>query len=690
MKKRSRTHRSPQPLIIVGSVKRHPDGFGFLIPDDSQIVDVYIPRHEMDGIMANDRIEVKAIPEAGGPRLRGQVLKLVERFAKKVSGIYEDIKNNKGIIRDHSFAWGSDLWVKNPNRLKVKNGDWVSVTIESYPDSALGFGGNLSAVIGDPAKPINDSMRVLHSHNIPHEFSQSTLKEVHQFADHVTDHDRKGRHDLTQLSFITIDGKTAKDFDDAIYVESHPQGFKLWVAIADVSHYVKPNTSLDKEAYERGTSTYFPNFVSPMLPQKLSDELCSLKPQVDRLALVAEMELSFQGELIQTNFYEAVINSKARVTYGEAQEVLDGFTPETLRTVVPVIKKARDLAKILMAKRFRQGSLNLELPEIEIEVDNSGQPIDILQSERLFSHKLIEELMLIANVAVAQKFSQNKVPALYRIHDSPDPKAIKTLESYLKLLGSKKKFNTGSALQKQLTQALQDFSGHPQEHILNILTLRSMAQACYSQHNLGHFGLGFSDYVHFTSPIRRFPDLIIHRQLKGLLGIKDYGLRSEEDLSGCGAFLSACEQRSVKAERQIHSIKKARFMAQFIGQSFPGLITSATKFGVFVVLRQFEVDGLIKLENLPGDRYEFDEKNIVLVGKKSGHVLRIGDPITVIVAAANPDEGRIDFIPDKEEFSAHLQQTQTKPLKKRGKTQSHTKHLRSTRFPPSRRKGKAR
>lgn len=631
--------------ILTGIVKRHPDGFGFLVPDQSEAPDVYIPRHEMSGVMGNDRVELKLHREPGGKRWRGEIREILARAVKRVTGRYEDLGGGKGCLRDHSFAWGADVSVKNPSRLAIKPGDWVAVDLLTYPDAAEGLTGQVVAVIGNIQDPANDSVRILHMHNIPHEFSRAALVEADALPAEVRPSDIQGRKDLRALKFITIDGRTAKDFDDAIYVENAAQGFKLWVAIADVSHYVKPGTAIDEAAYERGTSTYFPNFVAPMLPEKLSNELCSLKPKVDRLALVAEMNLNFQGVLERSHFYEAVIQSQARVTYGEAQEVLDSATPESLRHVEDVIRRAGDLAKILMQKRFREGSLDLEIPETEIEVDDSGQPVDILQSSRLFAHRLIEEMMLMANVAVAKAFSSRSIPALYRIHEQPNPRSMEGLANFLETLGSVRPLE-GTSLQKKITRALQDFADHPQEHILHILTLRSMAQAQYSPENVGHFGLGFSDYAHFTSPIRRYPDLMIHRQLKALFKMgRGYGLQSVEELATAGSFLSACEQRSVKAERQIKTIKKARFMARHLGEEFDGLITSVTRFGVFVLLRQFDVDGLVRLENLPGDRFEFDEQNMRLVGQRSGRVIALGDPMRVLVAAADQEDGRIDFMP---------------------------------------------
>jgi ribonuclease R len=627
---------------VSGFVKRHPDGFGFLIPSDKKIQDLYVPKHDMNGVMSNDIVSAQVTRDKG--RLRAADVRIENRETKKVTG--QLIKNHsaQGLLKDHSFSWGEDLKVSFPPNLEVKNGDWVIVSITTYPDHVRGFQGVVETVLGDIENPENDNIRALASHNVPVGFSKEAIREAESLPKEVTLEDMAGRKNLRDKNFITIDGATAKDFDDAVYVEKTREAFHLLVAIADVSHYVKPGSAIDSEAYKKGTSTYFPNFVSPMLPEALSNELCSLKPKVPRLALVADMKIDFQGELKSYTFYEAVIESKARVTYGEAQEILDGTSIDKLRHVDANIKLASELAQILMKKRYRDGSLNLEIPETIIELDDTGMPTDILRSERLFAHKLIEELMLIANVAVAKNISEKNIPSLFRVHDKPKTEAIELLESYLENFGYKSTLG-GKGLQKRITQALQQFSGTPQETILNILALRSMNQAQYSGDNIGHFGLGFSHYSHFTSPIRRYPDLIIHRLIKSVtMSHKGYSRMSEADINTAGTFLSACEQRSVKAERLIQAIKKARFMQKHLGEELEGIISSVTKFGAFVLLRRFEVDGLVKMEDLGAERFEFDEENLRLVAHRSGKTYQIGDSLTIQVARVDVQIGRIDFI----------------------------------------------
>jgi ribonuclease R len=633
------------PQLLSGIIKRHPDGFGFFVPDDPEHPDVYIPKHSMTGVMTNDRVEISVEREPGGDRFRGTISKILARGSTQLVGRIFPLNEKWMQIPDESKAWGIQLKIPVEKSLNAKKGDLVHIVIDHFPaEENEAFLGHVTEIIGRSEDPLTDSKRVLRTLHVPIEFSSQTLKEIEGLFENPTPKDisSSSRKDIQHLPLITIDGATAKDFDDAVYTEVTKTGYRLIVAIADVSHYVRPGTALDKDAYERGTSVYFPNYVVPMLPEILSNGLCSLKPTVPRLCLVADIKFDFSGTPTKSEFYEAVMKSQARVTYGEAQEVIDGTDIEKLGHVKENILKCADLAKILMANRFKQGSLDLDIPQTHFVLDSAGNPIDVQRSERLFSHRLIEELMLAANVATATFLSEKETPAIYRIHEEPSPDNIKTLDRYLHNQGTKHK-SSGGKLQKRLTSILQDFSGKPEGHIVNILVLRSLAQAKYSTNNVGHFGLGFEFYTHFTSPIRRYPDLLVHRLLKNQLHLKGYKSVEADSLSTAANMLSACEQRAVKCERQFNSIKKARFMKVHIGREFPGLISSVTKFGVFVMLREFEIDGLIKLENLGDDKWEYDEKNLLLIGKRSKKSFKIGDSIKIRVLNADPELGQVDF-----------------------------------------------
>jgi len=640
-KRGPRRGHSPHKLVE-GYVKRNPDGFGFLIPDDSEIPDIYIPRHSMTGVMTNDRLVV-SVKNYKGDRLSGEVVEVTKHSATQVVGLVHTQNKTKGVVIDEESIWGENLKVTIPPELNIEKDSLVLITITDYPGSAKGFSGVAKQILGSELDPQTDTKRMLFSHHIPLEFSSESLKEADQLPEKVETKNLGHRKDLRDKKFITIDGATAKDFDDAIYVEKHHDGFLLWVGIADVSHYVKHNSALDEEAYERGNSSYFPHFVAPMLPEALSNELCSLKPHVPRFAFVAEMKIDHEGNVVDKKFYEAVIESCHRVTYGQAEEVIDGINITELFDVKDMILTAADLAKILMKRRFQEGSLDLNIPETQVLIDDAGNPTDIIRTERLFAHRLIEEMMLITNVSVAKFLHEKHAPCVHRIHEEPAEENLSNLERYITNFGGQESALRGGKLQKKISMALENFANRPEAEVINILTLRSLKQAQYSHEAKGHFGLGFQHYVHFTSPIRRYADLIVHRQLKSVLYKKEYKAISEEELSTYGAHLSSCEQRSVKAERQLQAIKKARFMSRYLGKEFEGIISSVTKFGVFVLLRSFDVDGLIRLEQLGHEKWEFDEELLQLVGKRSGFRYKIGDHVTVSVVRTDTDQGQIDF-----------------------------------------------
>lgn len=651
--------------ILQGMIKRHPDGFGFFISESAEQVDVFIPASAMKTAMTNDKVSITVEKERDG-RFRGEIVRIIERSQKRIAGKFTQLNEKFGAIKDEGKGWGADLKIDMAHSMSAKNGDLVAAMITAYPDSG-DFTGEVVEVIGDAASALNDIRRVIVNQNIPDVFTDQTLDEASKFGKNPEDKDFANRKDLRALPIVTIDGATAKDFDDAVYVEMKQNGFHLIVAIADVSHYVKSGSAIDKDAYERGTSVYFPNFVVPMIPEALSNGLCSLNPNVPRLALVADMNFDFTGQMMNSSFYEAVIESKARITYGEAQEIVEGH--EMLKhTQVPGVQenvlRCADLAKLLMAKRFKEGSLDLEVPETELVIDGTGEPIDVIKSERLFAHRLIEEMMLAANVAVAKFLGAKEIPSLYRTHEPPDPLKISLLEKYLHTMGSTANL-AGERLQKKLTRMLHEFTNEAQSNIIHILTLRSMSQAKYTIENLGHFGLGFDFYTHFTSPIRRYPDLVIHRLVKSQIGVAGYRLMAEEDVQTAGTWLSACEQRSAKSERQIQAIKKARFMKKFVGETFEGMISSVTKFGVFVLLRQYNVDGLIKLEDLGGQgpsSWEFDEENLKLVSKRSGFAYSIGDIVAVTVSAVDVEQGQINFVLEGQTAVGSKERTFAKPL----------------------------
>ncbi|MCM2282775.1 MAG: ribonuclease R, partial [Bdellovibrionaceae bacterium] len=439
--------------VVEGVVKRHPDGFGFVIPDDHELPDVYVPRNFMTGVMTNDRVRVEVYSSRHADRVFGEVKDILSHAYTRVVGPYLPVDQTYGLILGEGKGWGTNLRIPSDQSMGAREGDLVAVEITTYPGPGTEFTGRVVEIIGDVEEPLNDVKRIIFAHNIPNQFSKEAVADARKYGKTVTEKESKGRVDLRDLPLITIDGATARDFDDAVYVEQSDDGFKLWVSIADVSHYVRPGTALDEEAFERGTSTYFPNFVVPMLPEELSNELCSLNPHVDRLCFTCEMDIDFQGHISSYKFYEAVMKSHARVTYGEAQEVIDGATPPKLQHVAENIRTAAGLAKVLMTKRFHEGSLDLEIPETQVVVDASGESTDIIKSERLFAHRLIEELMLAANISTARFLDESNIPGIYRIHEEPFEDSIQALQRFLFNFGGTRSMS-GGKLQKKITRAL--------------------------------------------------------------------------------------------------------------------------------------------------------------------------------------------------------------------------------------------
>jgi len=640
---------------LVGRIKRNPDGFGFFICDDVSVEDVYIPKEEMYGVFSNDKVEVKVNRRAGKFGTRGEVLRVVQRDSDRFIGRLNYNSNfDEFFLKDSAHNWGQDLVVTN--ELGAKDGELVVVEVEDYPDPQRKpksmkrndlwgtFTGKVHSSIGSEVDPNTDNLRILHEHSVPIEFSEKALKEARKYGDTVKEADKKGRIDLRQKCLITIDGVTAKDFDDAILVENTKSGgYKLTVAIADVSHYVQKGTTLDGEAYNKGTSVYLANYVCPMLPEELSNGLCSLNPKVDRLCFCCEINFDANAEVENYKFFEGVMNSHARVTYGEAQEVLEGSKGEHPKQVNDVITLAAELSEKLNAKRMKEGSVDFNVPSVKVLVNDSGEPTDLVNEERIFAHRLIEELMLATNICSSKFLESKKVPQLYRVHEPPETEDLTKLSSMLKTFLKTNVGRIKSSFDFQgLSKQLEQVEDKNVSAIAQGFILRSMKQAQYSSNNQGHFGLNFTHYAHFTSPIRRYPDLVIHRQIKSILN-QNYSSYPEEDVSSMGTILSAAEQRAVKAERKVISVKKSRYFEKYVGEEFDGYISSVVKFGAFVTLREFPIDGLIKLDELTDDFFTYDEENWCLRGRKSGKTFRVGDRVKIKVVNVSVTDGKIDF-----------------------------------------------
>ncbi|MCO5113084.1 MAG: ribonuclease R [Bdellovibrionaceae bacterium] len=625
--------------VHLGHIKRHPDGYAFFIPKNAEALDVFISPEDLKGAMSNDLVEIKILGSATSKRLRGRVEKIVERHFDRVVGRL-DPQGSHYILKDKSYAWGEDLFIPVADINGAKKGELVLAEITSYPDERKGFVGKVISVIGKPSDPAVDVKRVIAESGAPMEFSEKALKEVEKYGTTVSADEIARRKDIRKLPLVTIDGVTAKDFDDAVFVEKKGKGYRLVVAIADVSYYVRPGMAVNAEAYERGTSIYMPNYVVPMLPEGLSNELCSLKPDVDRLCVVADMMISSSGEFESYEFYEAVMKSHGRLTYGQVQQVLDGTYVESVERHRDLLFTAQELALILMNKRFADGSLDLDIPEVLVEVDEQGNAVDIQLSERIFAHRLIEEFMLKANISIAKFIDSKKRPQIYRVHEDPDMLSLDLfMRFYDQIIGDS---GSGYMDPREICNALSTLEGK-EKNILQSLFLRSMKQARYSVDQLGHFGLGFSHYAHFTSPIRRYPDLMTHRILKSIIVGAPYEGYPEDEVDEMALFLSQCEQRAVKAERKVKSIKKARFAESLLSEEFMGSVTSVVRFGLFVTLDQYPLEGLVRIADLGSEMFIFDEDNLLLVGKHSGKQFKLGDRVKVRIAQVDIEDGFIDL-----------------------------------------------
>ena len=683
------------PALVTGVVKRHPGGFGFVIPDIKGTADIYIPHSKMGSALTDDRVEVrlddpKRSPPPSGDRRRspggaeggergrrfaarrqpfGSIAAVLERRKRIVSGLCEEEEGSGGpkILKSHGLGVLRPLTLCNPSKIPVQQGDWVRAEITHYPDGSADSAfkaaivGNLGRIRMEAA---DDGARVLAKHSIALSFPEEAQAEAEKMPDEVSEKDFEGRRDLRSKPFVTIDGATAKDFDDSVFAEVLPEGgFRLWTAIADVSHYIKEGSPLDREAFSRGNSVYLPDLVSPMLPKKLSDGLCSLNPHVPRLCLTAEMDFDSSGEMIRSSFYEAVIESRRRLTYAETQEMTDS---KAFSGDLSFLQTAVKLAEILIEKDAKDGALDFNLTDTVIKTDGKGVPLDVMRGRRLFAHRLIEQFMLAANKAAARFLEKRGRALVYRVHDSPDREKLLRLEIFARSLG----FDEPLHSRKNLLKLLKRFKGNPKEPLINKLTLRAMAQACYSARNKGHYGLHAPCYTHFTSPIRRYCDLMVHRELKKALAAdklqpsKEARRRpaSKKELEEKSALISAREQAAVKAEREVCDIKKARFLKGRVGEEFEGTISSVTAFGFFIALKDYDIEGLVRFRDLPG-HWVWDEERLCASAKRSGYIVGFGDEARVRLAAADEINGKIDF-----QFLTHKGKALPKPASSRARS----------------------
>jgi len=686
------TRRSRE--YAVGRLNMHRDGYGFLISDhpiDGLKGDIYIPRESAQTAMHGDRVAVHIARIASDDRADGEIVKILRRAHQTVVGEFR-IRKRGCFVAPHDER--IQHWIAIPEGMELPpagisrdrvgvapvevnsaddlDGMIVNVEILEFPEDGEHAVGRVIEILGRPDDFGVDVEIVIRKHHIPHQFPPDVLGQAQSFSNIIRQDELAGRQDFRHMDIVTIDGETARDFDDAVWVDRLPNGnFALDVHIADVSHYVKPGTPIDEEAFLRGTSVYFPDRAVPMLPLELSTEICSLKPGVDRLVLSVQMEIDRRGDVLSQRFSRGVIRSAERMTYTDVHALLEGDA--TLRAryqrLVGRFELMQELALILNKKRIQRGAIDFDMPEPFIEFDEFGEMTAVTRSPRNIAHRLIEEFMLAANEAVASHLEQADIASIFRIHEKPDPKRVMEFEEIAAHFGYSlgvgalpvKRFRTaerkrdGRLVHKEVVLAgdmsissrnyqklIAKVEGKPEERILSYLMLRSLKQARYSHENHGHFALAATSYTHFTSPIRRYPDLIVHRILGASLDAKR-GVLSAEHLQLIAHDCSETERRAAEAERELVEWKKARFMEDRVGDTFAALIISTTRFGFFVELQELFVEGLVPIDSLPNDRYMFHENTRRIVGQRTRREFRIGDTVNVMLDRVDPLEHKLTF-----------------------------------------------
>jgi ribonuclease R len=628
-----RAPRALTPAQVEGRIDAHPDGHGFLHPDDAS-PRVFLPAAEMRQVLHGDRARVRITGEDHRGRPSGEVIEVLERAHLRIVG---RVHAEHGVLflvpSDRRIA--QDIVVPPGAAGRAKPGDIATVDLVSQPTRNAQPVGRVAEVLGHYTDSGIEIEIALRKFDLPHEFGKGALAETRKLPDAVRDEDLKGRRDLRKLPFVTIDGETAKDFDDAVCARREGEGFRLWVAIADVSHYVRHGSALDLDARDRGTSVYFPRRVIPMLPEKLSNGLCSLNPDVDRLAVACEMRIEPDGSVQAYEFYPAVIHSRARLTYTSVWEKLSTGHADTRLAAL------YDCYRVLARERARRGAIDFETLETRMEFDARGRIRRIVPEQRNDAHRLIEECMLAANVCAGAFLAERGHPALYRVHDVPAPDKVAALRDFLAELGLQ--IGGGERPKpKDYARLLERIRSRPDFGLLQTILLRSLKQAVYSPENVGHFGLAFDAYVHFTSPIRRYPDLVVHRAIRAALAGRRY---DGVDWNALGVHCSETERRADEASRDVENWLKCQYMQEHVGAAFEGRITGVTAFGVFVTLDDYYVDGLIHVSELGRDYFRFDAARHLLLGERTGRRYRLADPVRVRLVRVDLERRKIDFVP---------------------------------------------
>jgi ribonuclease R len=632
--------------LVTGRVTGHPDGYGFLIPDEGGD-DLFLGERQMRVVLHGDRVVARVTGVDRRGRKEGAIVEVLQRNNERIvgrlhidAGIYYLVPTNRRISQD--------IQIPPQGLMNAEEGQIVEVEVTEQPNRHRSPLGTVTSVLGDHMAPGMEIDIALRDFELPHIWSPAALKQAESFGTTIPSSNLEDRLDLRSMPLVTIDGEDARDFDDAVYAEQLQSGsWRLWVAIADVSAYVEPNSPLDKDAQERGTSVYFPSQVIPMLPEALSNGLCSLNPAVDRLCMVCEMVINAEGKTESYQFHQAVMNSKARLTYTDVAAILvdnDASLREQHATVLPALETMYDLYKVMLDARSQRGAIDFEMTETQFIFDDSRKIKSIEPRERNDAHRLIEEFMVAANVSAARFLLQNKLPALFRVHETPSEEKLSGLRDFLGELG----LMLGGGEEPQphhYASLLNTAKKRPDGHLLQTVMLRSLKQAIYTPDNVGHFGLALDAYAHFTSPIRRYPDLLVHRAIRHLISNKKKTawLYSYEQMSQLGEHCSSTSRRADEATRDVSDWLKCEFMQDRVGEIYEGNISGVTGFGLFIELSEIYIEGLVHVTSLKNDYYQFDATGHRLTGERSRKVYRLGDKVQVKVVRVDLDDKKIDL-----------------------------------------------
>src|SRR5687767_5367859 len=639
--------------LVVGKLDGHPSGIGFVMPErpiEGLKKDIFVAAHNMKEALHGDRVVVRIERYREDGRAEGRIVQVLERGATTVVGRFEVDASGLGFVAPFDKRLTADIVIPRNETRDAEPGQMVTVEVTRWPTPSRGPAGRIVEVLGDINDPGVDTEIILRKYGIPDEPPQDAIDEARRIGSAVKEKDIAGRTDFRDRKVVTIDGEHARDFDDAISIEKLKNGhYSLGVHIADVAHYVHEGGALDSEAYERGTSVYFPERAVHMFPEALATGLCSLKPNVDRLVQSCLMEVTSRGDVVRYEIHDGVIRSDARMTYTAVNAILTDRDHETIakyRELVPMFELMRELFEILNGRRTRRGSVDFDLPEAEVVLNEAGFIEDIVASERNVAHRLIEEFMLLANETVAGHLESKGMPALYRIHEPPDPLKVMQFEEFINAFKYSLGAGESSVKPMHFQKLVHKIRGTPEERPIAFLMLRTMQKARYDAMNDGHFGLAAPTYTHFTSPIRRYPDLVVHRVLRELRQTKVSDERRAElddELPEVGRHTSERERRAADAEREILQWKKVRFMADKVGDVFDGYITGVAPFGMFVELTEHYVEGLVHVSTMADDYYRFREQQHTLFGESTKKTYRLGDHVRVQIVRVDMERRQIDL-----------------------------------------------